>query len=437
MSEAAETFGPYTLLGRLGAGGMAVTYRARERIEGVGDRVVALKQILPSYARDVAFRRMFLDEARLSTQLSHQNICRTYTAGEIDEALFISMEYIEGVDLWELMKRGSHIEGGFPLPHALYIVEQVALGLHAAHTASSADGVPLGLVHRDVSPQNVRISWRGEVKVIDFGVAKAATNHAKTKAGTVKGKVLYLSPEQLDAKPLDGRSDLFALGLILYELLTGIHPLKADTEVATVFNYYNRVIERPDTLRPDLPRSVADLAVTALDKDRDARFGDAREMARAVGDALFEVYPSYKPYLLEDFVAWARDGEIELDYRLPESKAAVSTDARVAPTTRAPVALRPPARSTVVEAHLPEDVQAKAAALIGAQPLTPRSPAHSNPVQARRPAVRAAAIAPLPQPEILPEARRVVTLWPSIAVGMAILAVAGVWVVVLMVVSSL
>lgn len=323
--QAPKQLGPFTLERQLGEGGMAVTWLAREQLEEIGgQRLVALKQILPHFVGDRAFREMFLDEARLSSLLTHQNICRVYRAGEIEGSLYICMEYIDGGDLWRLMHRARALPGGFPAAHALYITEQMLYGLHAAHTARGPDGEPLGLVHRDVSPQNVLVSRRGEVKVIDFGVAKARTNSSRTATGVVKGKVLYYSPEQLEAKPLDGRSDLFAVGLVLYEMLTGRHPLAGDTDVQTIHNYYKMELEPPSVYQPECAGLIDELVLRALGRTPGERFASADEMAQEVAEARFEIYPSYKPALLRDFVRWGLEGGEGEGYQMPQSRGGAS-----------------------------------------------------------------------------------------------------------------
>ncbi len=378
MSDAAskpgDEFGPYTMVKLLGEGGMAVTFVAKERLEEIGgERVVAIKQILPSFANDSDFRRMFLDEARLSTLLNHQNICKVYTAGEVDGALFMAMEFIDGIDLARLNARGQKLKGGFPVPHALHICDQVLNGLHAAHAARGLNGEALKLVHRDVSPQNVVMSKQGEVKVIDFGVAKARTNNSKTAAGIVKGKVLYYSPEQLQAMDLDGRSDLFAVGLILYELVTGVHPLAGATEIQTIHNYYQMEIAPPSSVRPELPEVIDRVIMRALTENRDERFASADEMSQAVSDALFDIYPSYRQKLLREFIEWSLGQEDE-PYIMPESR-----QMNPASSTSAPEQVEASKRQrsrmrTMVEEDLPSSVQERARELLASHSNMPASP---------------------------------------------------------------
>jgi len=302
-----EPFGDYVLVRRIGEGGMAVTYEARERVGDVAERVVCIKQILPQFASDPKFRQMFHDEVRVSSLLSHRNICRIFRAGQVDDTLYMAMEYVDGLavaDLYELVRsRGN----AFPVDHALYIMSEVLEGLHAAHTQVDTEGNALNLVHRDVSPQNVLVSRTGDVKVIDFGVAKAASNMSKTRTGAVKGKLLYLSPEQLQSERLDGRSDLFAAGLVLYELLTDTHPFAGADEHSTIYNFITRSIEPPSTLSSRIPTVVDAPIMKALERDRGGRFNSAARMARALTDVLYTVSPGYRPYHFNDFIAWALD----------------------------------------------------------------------------------------------------------------------------------
>ena len=390
-------FGPYTLTDPLGEGGMAVTFKATERLEHIdGERVVAVKQILPSFSDDESFRRMFLDEARLTAKLSHQNICKIYTAGEVDQTLFIAMEFVDGVDLWKLIHRARRdLEGGFPLPHALHVTQQILQGLHAAHTATDTDGTPLGLVHRDVSPQNILLSRNGEVKVIDFGVAKARINSSKTAAGMVKGKVMYLSPEQLRAEPLDARSDLFAVGLILYELVTGIHPLAGESDVQTVHNYYNMDIVPPSHRRQGIPRPLDTLVMRALASDRAERWISADEMAQAVATGLARLHPGYTARTLRQFVDWSLD-ESAPPYELPGSLTRV-------PSTPSPVASTSGRRRvrTVVEDDVPEQIRSNAQLVSGvasaaAPAPSPRPRPVSLPTAAPAAAASMAPSAPAP-----------------------------------------
>src|SRR6185436_8888651 len=219
--------GRYELIRRLAVGGMAEIYLAR--LPGVGlegfEKLVVIKRILPQHALDPELLRMFLDEARLSATLTHPHVTEVYDFGTDGEAPFFAMEYVLGSNLRELMKAHA---APLPLAQAVGIVAAAAAGLHYAHEKRGPGGEPLHIVHRDVSPSNVLVSYDGAVKVSDFGIAKWTLQRTQTQEGALKGKFAYMSPEQCRGKPLDARSDVFALGTILYELTTGVGPFAAE-----------------------------------------------------------------------------------------------------------------------------------------------------------------------------------------------------------------
>ncbi|HEY8431255.1 MAG TPA: protein kinase, partial [Sandaracinaceae bacterium] len=226
-------FGPYEIVGRLAIGGMAEILLAREDAEGAGSRHLVVKRILPEYEREPAFVEMFLDEARVMMRLKHPNVCHVYKFGQQDGTHFIAMEWVHGASLGKLIRRARKM-GGIPVAIACKIIALIAEALDHAHTAKDDDGNPLGIVHRDVTPDNVMISYDGAVKLLDFGIAKADARAHKTQAGVVKGKFAYMAPEQCRAKPLDHRVDVFALGVCLYEALTGQPLYRRETEFETM-----------------------------------------------------------------------------------------------------------------------------------------------------------------------------------------------------------
>jgi hypothetical protein len=242
-----QMIGRYRLIRRLAVGGMAEIYLAR--LPGVGiegfEKLVVLKRILPQHALDPELLRMFLDEARLSATLTHPHVTEVYDVGqgsEAGEAPFFAMEYVLGANLRELMQARAKQEAGpLPLEHAIGIIAAAAAGLHYAHEKRGPGGEPLHIVHRDVSPSNVLVSYDGAVKVSDFGIAKWAHQRTQTQEGALKGKFGYMSPEQCRGKPLDARSDVFALGTILYELTTGQAPFQAATDFETL----NKIVAGP------------------------------------------------------------------------------------------------------------------------------------------------------------------------------------------------
>ena len=225
--NAARDFGRYELLSKLASGGMAVTYRATMRGAAGVTKPVVIKQILPHLADDPAFVEMFIGEARVAAALTHGNIAQVFDFGEIDGQYFLAMEFVHGQPLSKVLRRAQRAGlPSMPVPLALYIASQICDGLDYAHRHLDEQGKPLGLVHRDVSPDNALISYEGQVKVIDFGIAKATSfAEARTSPGVVKGKYPYFSTEQAQGRQdLDARSDTFAVGVVLYEMLCGRRP---------------------------------------------------------------------------------------------------------------------------------------------------------------------------------------------------------------------
>ena len=221
QSSEFQRFGDYILLDRINVGGMAEVFRGKQiGVEGFA-RLVALKRILPNISADQDFIDMFIDEAKLAVQMRHANIVQIYDLGHTDGSYYIAMEYIAGVDLrtvWDRARRRNRL---LPIAMSAYIMQKVAEGLDFAHRKKDDRGNDIGLVHRDISPQNVLISFEGEVKVVDFGIAKASQRSRETEGGIIKGKFFYMSPEQAWGDTLDGRSDIFSAGICLYEMITG------------------------------------------------------------------------------------------------------------------------------------------------------------------------------------------------------------------------
>ncbi len=272
--------GRYTLVQKLAKGGMAEVFLARQHgIEGFEKRVV-LKRILPDHAEDPNFVRMFLDEARTAADFSHPNLVNVFDAGVADGTYFMTMEYLRGTDLGALFA-DVQAKGPLPLGTALQLIIDAARGLHAAHTAHDLEGRPLGIVHRDISPQNLFVTWDGVTKVLDFGIAHAATRSTKTELGVVKGKIAYLSPEQLEGLPLDGRSDQFALGIVAWELLTGQRLFARQSDAETLRAILDVKVPRPSA-HAAVPPALEAVLLRLLAAHRDERFGDCA----AVADAL-------------------------------------------------------------------------------------------------------------------------------------------------------
>ncbi len=274
------TFGGYMLLERLAMGGMAEVFLARP--EGQ-ERFVAIKRILPSVAADDEFIAMFIDEAKIAGQLTHPNIAQILDIGKINTSYFIAMEYVSGQDLRGLWDRtreaATSSPRGMPIPIVCHLVKKLAEALDHAHRKRDAKGRPLGIIHRDVSPQNVLISYDGELKIIDFGIAKAANRIVKTQTGVLKGKFAYMAPEQARGDPIDHRSDVFAIGVILYELLTGERAFRGDTDFVLLEKVRRVEVVPVRDLRPDLPRELERIVQKALSREAGDRYAWASVLA--------------------------------------------------------------------------------------------------------------------------------------------------------------
>ncbi|HSA23104.1 MAG TPA: protein kinase, partial [Myxococcota bacterium] len=271
-------FGKYVLLERINIGGMAEVFKAKSfGVEGF-EKLLAIKRILPNIAEDEDFITMFIDEAKIAVQLNHANIAQIYDLGKIEDSYFIALEYVHGKDLrtiWDRHKKRGLL---LPIPMSVYIVSRGCEGLDYAHRKKDAAGRDLNIVHRDVSPQNVLISYEGEVKIIDFGIAKAANKASKTQAGILKGKFGYMSPEQVRGMPLDRRSDIFACGIILYELLTGERLFVGESDFSTLEKVRNVEILPPSTYNRKIPDTLEKIVLKALSKAPEDRYQSAYDM---------------------------------------------------------------------------------------------------------------------------------------------------------------
>ncbi len=275
-----RTLGKYELLERVALGGMAEIFLAKQAGPAGFEKEVAVKCILPQHARDAQFVSMFLDEARLAARLSHPNIVQIYELGQQDGTYFIAMEYVRGITLGDAIDRAHLLGVDIPFHYAARIMADVLAGLDYAHDFTDAGGSPLGLVHRDMSPDNVLVSYNGAVKTIDFGVAKTLDNEVKTDSGVVKGKYLYMSPEQVMGASLDGRSDIFSASIVLYELTTGQRPFGAHAGLMAVSAIVNDPPTPPRQHAPGMPADLERILLHGLEKDPGNRFRKAREMQR-------------------------------------------------------------------------------------------------------------------------------------------------------------
>ncbi|MCB9652899.1 MAG: PEGA domain-containing protein [Deltaproteobacteria bacterium] len=288
-----QAFGRYLLLDRISVGGMAEVYRGLSSGAAGFERMVALKRILPEIASDPDFVEMFIQEAKLAAQFQHANIAQVYDLGEVDRQYFIAMEYVSGIDvrtIWNAARRRRRL---LPIAMSCHILQKCCEGLDAAHRKTDEKGEGLGLVHRDVSPQNVLVSFEGEVKVIDFGIAKVASHVSKTAGGALRGKFGYMSPEHVRGLPVDRRADIFACGVVFYELLIGRRLFLGDSEFSTLENIRKMPIVPPSEINRRLPPALDQIALRALARDPEERFGWASEMAEALQRFLFASEQSF------------------------------------------------------------------------------------------------------------------------------------------------
>ncbi len=282
MAEVGSTANNYQILAKLATGGMAEIFLARGASTVGVERYVVLKRIIREKAHDTQFVQMFLDEARLAAQLQHANIAQVYDVGKLGESYFFTMEYVHGETVRGLLLRARSLRRELPLGVILTVIAGTAAGLHHAHERIGIDGRALGIVHRDVSPSNLLISYDGSVKVVDFGVAKAENRAHETKSGAVKGKISYLSPEQCRGAPVDRRSDLFSLGIVLWEMLTLERLYRRESDFENMTAIVNEPPPSPTTHRPGLPHDLEQLSLRLLSKRPEQRFSSAHELVEEI-----------------------------------------------------------------------------------------------------------------------------------------------------------
>ena len=272
----------YQILGHLASGGMAELFLARAvGIEGF-ERYVVLKRIMPEHARNHHFVTMFLDEARLAAQLHHPSIAQVFDIGRINDSYFFTMEYVHGENVRDVLQRVAALRRQIPIEVTLTVIAGAAAGLHYAHDKRGINRQPLGIVHRDVSPSNLMVTYEGAVKVVDFGIAKAADRMTETRSGAIKGKVAYMSPEQCTGQAVDRRSDVFALGIVLYEMATMTRLFKFATDFETMTRIVNHPVPAPTSRRPELPAELEQIILKALAPQPDDRYQSAGALLEAI-----------------------------------------------------------------------------------------------------------------------------------------------------------
>jgi serine/threonine protein kinase len=283
-----QTIGRYEFLVPIAKGGMAGVWAARLKGTRGFAKTVAIKTMLPTLSDDPLFEQMFLDEAQIAAQIHHPNVVEIMDLGEQEDVLYQVMEYVDGESMATILRAVSKKKERMPVEIAVRVVTDALRGLHAAHELKSVDGTLMGLVHRDISPQNIMLTYDGVVKLVDFGVAKAAGRTAsETTAGQIKGKAPYMAPEQALGQRVDRRTDLFAMGIVLYQITTGKHPFRGENDIATLHNILHKDVPSPRFVDPKFPRPLEAVINRALSREVEKRFPSAKDMA----DALARVFP--------------------------------------------------------------------------------------------------------------------------------------------------
>jgi serine/threonine-protein kinase len=312
MLAQGATIGRYHIKRKLAEGGMAEIYLASaEGPEGFAKEVV-IKVVRSFLASDKQFVDMFIAEARLASRLNHANVVQIFDFGKHEDSYYLAMEYVRGASLWDLRKRCRELGLPFPPVLAAEVGTQVARGLHYAHTLSER-GKPLGVVHRDVTPHNVLLSFEGAVKLTDFGIAKAQSTH--TAPGMLKGKFAYMSPEQAQGEAVDARTDVFALGIVLWELLTGGRLFDGDSDVQVLRAVQEATVVPPTRLNPDIPAELSGIVLKALARPLAERFQSAQELERALANFVLKHAKSMEETQVSTFLQQAFREEFEAPQR--------------------------------------------------------------------------------------------------------------------------
>ncbi len=394
-------FGKYFLLERINVGGMAEVFRAKAfGVEGF-ERLVAVKRILPNIAEDKEFIRMFVDEAKISVQLNHANIAQIFDLGVVDTSYYIALEHIHGRDVRAVFDRCRQNGEAMPVAQACFIVMKLCEGLDYAHNKRDQGGRELHLVHRDVSPQNILVSFEGEVKVIDFGIAKAADKQNKTQAGILKGKFGYMSPEQVRGMSIDRRSDVFACGIVLYELLTGERLFVGESDFSTLEKVRNVEILPPSTYNRKIPDELERIVLKALAKDVDERYQNAIDLH---DELQAFVYTAGEFYSRKDLAGWMKKTfgkEIDEEAARIESFRQLKPPAPEAPPTLPP---GPAVARAATGSKPPPPTPAARRTLAGMNAVAPAAPSGTRPPPTPGSAAAAASRPNIPSPPVKAEA---------------------------------
>lgn len=293
-----KKFGRYFLLDQIDQGGMAEIYRARLANKDAAGRIIVIKRMIANYGTNIEFIQMFKAEIKVAMGLIHPNIVQVYDFGEEQGQSFIAMEFVDGQNLRKFYSRFNELKQRFPIDLAVHVIEEACAGLHYAHTFKDpVTGESANIIHRDISPQNIMTSYEGSVKIIDFGIAKATNQSEMTRAGVIKGKPSYLSPEQISGDTLDARSDVFALGIVLWELLVGKKLFQGENDLAVLkqIESCHAYVKPPSNFNPSIPKELDYLVLKALAKQREKRYQSAEEMQRALHRFLVAFNPEFNP----------------------------------------------------------------------------------------------------------------------------------------------
>jgi eukaryotic-like serine/threonine-protein kinase len=346
-------FGKYLLLERINVGGMAEVFIAKHfGVEGF-EKILAIKKILPTMAEDEEFIAMFGDEARISVQLNHANIAHILDFGKSDENYFISMEYVAGRDLRAILERQRRRKEILPTGQAVFIASKMCEGLDYAHRKKDPRGNELHIIHRDISPQNVLVSYEGEVKLIDFGIAKATNRSQKTQAGTLKGKFGYMSPEQVRGFEIDRRSDVFAVGVLLYEMLTGEKLFLGESDFSTLEKVRNAEVPMPTTFNPNIPAGLEKVVLKALAREPEDRHQWASDLHEDLMRYLVAGDQVYSSKHLAGFMKAAFAEDLLREQERMERFAAIHRPEQMETSGVSALPIRPSARRKSSDAETP------------------------------------------------------------------------------------
>lgn len=304
-------FGKYQLLELLGRGGMAEVFKAKSYgVEGF-EKMLVIKRILPTLTDNERFVEMFIDEAKIAVSLNHANIVQVFDLGKVGDSYYIAMEFVQGLDMSTLVKKCEASGTGVPPEIAAYMASEVAKGLDYAHRRRGQNMEPLNIIHRDISPHNILVSYEGEVKITDFGIAKAKTTLSQEEPGTVKGKYAYMAPEQALAKPHDRRVDIFSLGVVLYEAITGSNPFRGMKSADVIHKVQTRSYSpiRESRLGAQTPEELCQIVTTAMDPKPENRFADAGELYEALISFLYSAGTRVGAHTVSDFVLGLKEAE--------------------------------------------------------------------------------------------------------------------------------